>query len=89
MKSDVGHPTRQSLTKTLRLSQTLSFAALALTLNSPFALAQNADVPRTEHGHPDFQGFYTFRTITPLNRPPELADKEVLTPEEAAEWEAF
>lgn len=89
MKSDVGHPTRQSLTKALRLSQTLSFAALALTLNSPFALAQNADVPRTEHGHPDFQGFYTFRTITPLNRPPELADKEVLTPEEAAEWEAF
>ncbi|MGI9251002.1 MAG: hypothetical protein ACR2PR_07365 [Pseudohongiellaceae bacterium] len=51
--------------------------------------AQAADIPRTEHGHPDFQGTYTFRTITPLNRPPELVDKEYLTPEEAEEWEAF
>ena len=47
------------------------------------------DIPRTEYGHPDFQGTYTFRTITPLNRPAELADKAVLTAEEAAEWEAY
>ena len=55
----------------------------------PFTLAQTAEMPRTEHGDPDFQGFYTFRTITPLNRPPELADKEILTSEEAAAWEDF
>lgn len=55
----------------------------------PAALAQNNDIPRTEHGHPDFQGTYTFRTITPLQRPVELANKEVLTPEEAEEWEAY
>lgn len=53
------------------------------------AQAQNNDIPRTEHGHPDLQGTYTFRTITPLNRPPELADKAVLTAEEAVEWEKF
>jgi hypothetical protein len=58
-------------------------------LLAPFALAQEASIPRTEHGHPDFQGTYTFRTITPLQRPVELADKEVLTPEEAQEWEAY
>jgi hypothetical protein len=63
--------------------------ALGGLLSAPLVLAQNADIPRNEFGQPDFQGTYTFRTITPLNRPPELADKEVLTPEEAAEWEAF
>lgn len=49
-----------------------------------------AQEPRlTEHGVPDLQGTYTFRTITPLQRPPELAGKETLTPEEAEEWEAY
>ncbi len=70
-----------------------ALAALCLTCSgivaAPALLAQNSDIPRTEYGHPDFQGTYTFRTITPLNRPPELADKEYLTPEEAAEWEAY
>jgi hypothetical protein len=61
---------------------------MALTASAA-AFAQGAEIPRTAHGHPDFQGFFTFRTITPLNRPPELADKEVLTPKEAEEWEAF
>ena len=56
---------------------------------STAALAQTSDIPRTEHGHPDMQGTYTFRTITPLQRPPELADKATLTPEEAAEWESY
>jgi len=50
---------------------------------------QSSDMPRTEYGQPDFQGTYTFRTITPLNRPTELADKAVLTAAEAAEWEAY
>lgn len=51
--------------------------------------AQSEDYPRTEHGHPDLQGTFTFRTLTPLNRPPELADKAFLTAEEAVEWEEF
>lgn len=59
----------------------------------PVLIAQSSmptsEIPRTEYGHPDFQGTYTFRTITPLNRPAELADKAVLTAEEAAEWEAY
>ncbi len=56
---------------------------------APALLAQSSDIPRTEHGVPDFQGTYTFRTLTPLNRPPELADKATLTEEEAKEWAAF
>jgi hypothetical protein len=43
--------------------------------------------PRTANGQPDLQGVWSFATITPLERPTELADKAVLTPEEAAAWE--
>ena len=65
---------------------TLGTAALLL---GQAGFAQSGDVPRTEHGHPDLQGTYTYRTLTPLNRPAELADREVLTAEEAEEWQAF
>ena len=50
------------------------------------ALAQPAggELPRTAWGDPDLQGVWDFRSLTPMERPPELAGKEVLTPEEAA-----
>ena len=44
--------------------------------------------PRTPDGKPDLQGTFTFRTITPLQRPGALAGKDILTPEEAAAFEA-
>ncbi len=43
--------------------------------------------PRTTWGAPDLQGIWDFATITPMERPKELAGKEVLTAEEAAEFE--
>src|SRR4029453_12804222 len=43
--------------------------------------------PRTPDGKPDLQGTFTFATITPLQRPEALADKDILTPEEAAAFE--
>src|SRR5262249_37876935 len=46
-----------------------------------------AGVLRTAWGEPDLQGIWDFATITPLERPKELASKEVLTEEEAAEFE--
>ncbi len=64
-------------------------AAMAAVILAPIATGQSEDVPRTEYGHPDLQGTYTFRTITPLNRPRELEHLEVLTEEQAAEWEEF
>ena len=42
---------------------------------------------RTPDGQPDLQGVWDFRTITPLERPDELAGKEFLTEEEAAVFE--
>ena len=50
------------------------------------AAGQDA-VPRTPWGHPELQGVWDFRTITPLERPVELADREFLTAEEAASFE--
>ena len=43
--------------------------------------------PRGSDGHPNLQGVWDFRTITPLERPAMLGDKEVLTDEEAAAFE--
>src|SRR5688572_3597913 len=42
---------------------------------------------RTAWGHPDLQGIWDFRTVTPMERPPELAGKATLTAEEAVELE--
>jgi hypothetical protein len=39
--------------------------------------------PATVDGHPDLQGVWSFATLTPLERPRELAGKEFLTDEEA------
>ena len=44
--------------------------------------------PVTSWGDPDLQGIWDFRTITPMERPAELAGKAVLTAEEAADFEA-
>ena len=56
---------------------------------SSLASTQPSEISRTEYGHPDFQGTYTYRTITPLNRPRELEHLEILTADQAAEWEEF
>ena len=47
----------------------------------------SATASDTSWGDPDLQGIWDFRTITPLERPDDLADKAVLTAEEAAEYE--
>src|SRR5688572_19858112 len=43
--------------------------------------------PRTPDGQYDLQGLWDFSTITPLERPVALADKAVLTDEEARAFE--
>jgi len=44
-------------------------------------------VPRTSDGRPDLQGVWSFATLTPLERPADLAGKAVLTDEEAKTYE--
>jgi hypothetical protein len=43
--------------------------------------------PRTADGQPDIQGVWNNATITPLERPTELAGKAVFTPAEAVAYE--
>tara|TARA_E500000081_G_scaffold89130_2_gene90145 strand:+ start:851 stop:1876 length:1026 start_codon:yes stop_codon:yes gene_type:complete len=72
-----------------KLSLALASFCFAATALVQGVSAQESDFPRNEFGQPDFQGFYTFRTITPLQRPRELEHMEVLTLEQAKEWEAY
>lgn len=69
----------------------ISLIAALIMLCSPLVIGQSDDYqpPRSADGHPDLQGIFTFRTLTPMQRPPELGDRAVLTEEEAIEWEAF
>ena len=59
-------------------------AALCLMV-APVAAGQSGDIPRTSSGRPDLSGTYDVSTLTPMQRPAELADKQFLTDEEAAE----
>ena len=66
-------------------------SALAAAVVVPSASGQSAKwtPARTADGKPDLQGTYTFATITPLQRPAALSGKDVLSPSEAAEFEAI
>ena len=60
-------------------------ASVLATMLATRVTAQTSDeVPRTAWGAPDLGGVWDYRSITPLERPEELADKAVLTEEEAA-----
>ena len=63
-------------------------AVLGLALGA-LAVAETAaqTAPRTAWGDPDIQGVFTFSTITPLQRPDDVAGRAVLTAEEAASFE--
>jgi hypothetical protein len=65
-----------------------AMAVLVAFVSSGAALATaQTTVPRTPWGQPDLQGIWDFRTITPLQRPEDLAEQEFLTEEEAAALE--
>jgi hypothetical protein len=65
-------------------------SALTVAVVVPSAAGQSGKwtAPRTPDGKPDLQGTYTFATITPLQRPATVNGKDILTPEEAAAFEA-
>jgi len=60
---------------------------IALAAAAVPAAGQKWTAPQTPWGHPDLQGLWTNATVTPFERPAELADKPVLTEQEAAEFE--
>ena len=61
----------------------LSFALALATSLAAGSDSKGFEPKRTAWGNPDIEGVWDFRNLTPLERPPELADKATLTPEEA------
>ena len=71
----------------MRNASNMAAGAIVLLLAPVAAVAQpagGADVPRTAWGAPDLSGVWDFRSLTPFERPAELADKALLTDEDAA-----
>ena len=63
---------------------------LAVPLLAPNVIRAQSpsdDIPRLANGQPDIQGTWDFRTITPFQRPEDLADIDVLTEAQAAAFE--
>ena len=53
----------------------------------PAPAAKSKAIPRAADGHPDLQGIWTNATITPMERPPQFANKPNITDAEAAAFE--
>jgi hypothetical protein len=67
---------------------TLTIGVVITTAVSAFAQTRgNAAPTRTPWGHPDIQGVWDRHSITPLERAPELAGRELFTDEEIAQLE--
>ena len=79
-----------------RVCVPLFLMCVCLVLVAPPVAAQSdSPLQRTPYGDPDIQGLFTFRTLTPLQRPvidagasASLAGRAALTAEEAAAYEA-
>jgi hypothetical protein len=65
----------------------LALAAVILAGTVAAQAPKNYTPPRTPDGQPDLQGVWTNITITPLERPADLAGKEFFTAAEARQYE--
>ena len=70
-----------------RESMVVAILVVLAFLGGPM-LVQGQEVSRTAWGDPDLNGVWDFRTLTPFERPEDLADQEFFTEEEAAAYEA-
>ena len=72
-------------------SLTAAAVAAAVTWTPAGAGAQTENsgaAPRTAWGAPDLQGVWDFRSLTPMERPEELAEEARFSPEQAAAFAA-
>jgi hypothetical protein len=60
---------------------------LTIAVIAPASAEQPGAVARMADGHPDLQGVWDYRTITPMERPAALGTKAFFSDEEAAAWE--
>jgi len=64
-----------------------AMAAVSLPVPAQTSAAKKWKAPRTPDGQPDLQGVWANTTLTPLERPAELAGKAYFTEQEAVEYE--
>ena len=67
---------------------TVVTVVVALTFLAGPMLVEGQELSRTPWGDPDLNGVWDFRTLTPFERPEDLAEQEFFTEEEAAQFEA-
>ena len=71
-----------------RLAVSIGFLVIAIASPLPGQANGHAKaIPRSADGHPDLQGVWTNATLTPLERPADLAGKATLTDTEAKVYE--
>lgn len=63
----------------------IAIAAAIALLAFPSHAQDDYRAPRTSLGQPDLQGTWTNETMTRFERPPEMAGRLIMTPEEVAE----
>ena len=76
---------------TIRFPASVANGVVFVLLISTAAAAQSGSDPaslRTSDGRPDLGGVWDFRTVTPVERPTEFADKAFLSAEEVAAYAA-
>ena len=62
---------------------------LTLTVGTVMTQSDGSGMPmRTPNGQPHISGTFTFRTLTPMQRPAQFDGRETLSPEAAAAFEA-
>ena len=83
----MGHRFLASMSVAAPVIAVVSLAALPVAGQAPRAAADTWTPPHTPWGHPDLQGIWTNETITPFERPSELAGREFLTEGEASQLE--
>jgi hypothetical protein len=69
------------------MTRRLVISIFGLSLLIAVSAAAQAPALRTPDGKPDLQGTWSFATVTPMERPANLAGKEFFTEQEAAAFE--
>src|SRR5438093_7132446 len=66
---------------------TIALLSIPAAGQAPKAPAAAWTPPRMPDGHPDLQGIWNYSTLTPIERPKELGNKEFFTEQETAAYQ--